>query len=152
MMFVNKYTDLPILQDRMISLALEELVHFQQVVELMRARQLPLKADGVDRYVQQLLTKARNPKDQHLLDRLMITAVIEARSAERFCLFAEALPGGDLKTFYQKFACEEARHFPYFVETARLLFNESDVSNALGVMLDLDAQLIKELPLTPTVH
>ncbi|MCX6118765.1 MAG: tRNA-(ms[2]io[6]A)-hydroxylase [Proteobacteria bacterium] len=152
MMMVNRYPDYPELQRRMISLALEELIHFQQLFEILTARNIRLPSDQPDPYVKSLMSVARDPKDFHLLDRLMIAAVIEARSAERFCLFAAKLPEGDLKDFYVKFAVEEARHFPYFIETAHLLFPSSDINLALDRVLKQDALAVQSLPILPTVH
>ncbi len=152
LMLVSRHPELPVLQDRMIALALEELVHFQQVVGLMRERNITLGPDAVDPYVKALLEKARNPKEQRLLDRLLIAAVIEARSAERFCLFADALPEGTLKSFYQKFALEEAQHFPFFVQTAECFYSQTEVQTLLDQLLSYDAEIIIKLPLRAAVH
>lgn len=152
MMLANKHPQLPELQDRMYDLAEEELIHLKQVLKILRGRNLSLPPDCVDIYVNQLLQQVRNPQNEHLLDRLVAAAVIEARSAERFCLIAEHLPPGDLKTYYLKFAKEESRHYPFFIETAALYFSRSDIHESLDRFLAADATLIKELPVTPTVH
>jgi tRNA 2-(methylsulfanyl)-N6-isopentenyladenosine37 hydroxylase len=152
MMMVNRHPDLPLLQNRMLRLAEEELVHLRQVVALLHERNLPFLPDEVDEYVKGLLQSARHPKQMHLLDRLMTVAVVEARSAERFCLFADALPAGDLKEFYVRFAIEEAAHFPFFIDTAKLFFTPQEIESSLNQFLEVDANLINSLPIRPTVH
>lgn len=152
MMLVNKFPEYPELQDRMISLAREELEHFHQVFRLLRDRGIPLKADEVDLYVKRLLEHVRHPREEHLLDRLMVVAMVEARSCERFCLFAEALPPGQLKDFYTAFAAAESAHFPLFVETAGLLFGDDAARKALDRWLDIESNIVQELPHRVAVH
>jgi tRNA-(ms[2]io[6]A)-hydroxylase len=152
MMLVNKYPEYPKLQDNMITLALEELAHFQQVVNILRSRGLTLGADAVDPYVKALLTQVRHGRDTHLLDRLMVVAVVEARSCERFCLLAEALPKSDLKDFYTNFAIEESAHFPLLMRTAKLYFPSQEVEDTLDALLNFETALLPSLPLRPAVH
>lgn len=152
LMLVHKFPEYPELQDRMIQLAREELDHFQQVVRILRQRGLAIGHDEIDPYVKQLLAHVRHPRDQHLLDRLMVAALIEARSCERFCLFAEALPAGDLKNFYESFAREESAHFPLFVSTAKLYYSATLVDQTLENMLDTEAKILPAIPLRATVH
>lgn len=152
MMMVNRYPDYPELQDRMIALAREELLHFQQVVGLMRPLGISLCPDETDPYVKALLSKVRHPREQNLMDRLLVVALIEARSCERFCLFANALPEGELRRFYENFAREEAQHFPLFVSTAKLYYPESLVDETLDQMLSIEAEVLARLPVRATVH
>lgn len=152
MMLVNRYPEYTELQDRMIALAREELLHFQQVVGLLRQRGIPLGPDAVDPYVKELMVFVRHPKDQHLLDRLVVAAIIEARSCERLFLAADALPAGDLKFFYEAFAREESAHFPLFIETAKLYYPGSTVETRLAALLTEEANILPRLPLRATVH
>lgn len=152
MMMVQKFPEFPELQDRMIQLAREELDHFQQVVKILRQRGLALKTDEVDPYVKQLLTQVRHPREEHILDRLMVAAVIEARSCERFCLIAEELPQSDLKDFYIQFAAEESAHFPLVVGTAKLYYPESTVFRRLHDLLTFEASIMPQMIVRPTVH
>jgi tRNA-(ms[2]io[6]A)-hydroxylase len=152
MMLANKYFDFPELQDRMVSLAIEELRHFQQVMMLLRKRNIPVAPDTPNLYVNAFFPHLRNPRQDHLLDRLLIAAVVEARSCERFCLFAESLPQGDLKDFYTNFAFEEGAHFPLFVDTARLIFPHDAVKERIDFFIEVDAATMPKLPLRPTVH
>lgn len=152
MSMVNRFIDSPGIQDLMIQLAREELDHFQQVVGLLRERKLPLGADEVDPYVKVLLTKVRTSHPEHLLDRLVVVAVIEARSCERFCLFAEALPPGPLQDFYSKFALEESAHFPLILKAMKSYFPEEEIYKRLEDLFTFEATILPTLQLRPAVH
>lgn len=152
LMMVNKFPDCPEIQDQLIQMALEELRHFQQVVGLLRERGLTLGIDEVDLYVKTLLTQVRHSKTEHLLDRLAVVAVIEARSCERFCLFAEALESGALKDFYTNFALEESAHFPLVLKMMKRYFPEKDVFTRLEEILNFEASFLPTLEISPKVH
>jgi tRNA-(ms[2]io[6]A)-hydroxylase len=152
MMLVNRYPDYPELQDRMIGLAREELLHFQQVVGLLRQRNLTIPQDEVNPYVKSLMTFVRHPKELHLLDRLLVAAVIEARSCERFCLFAEHVKDVALQEFYTDFAIEESAHFPLMVETAKTYYPSNVVDDALTSLFVKEAEIVAKLPILPIVH
>lgn len=152
MMLVSKFPEYPKLQDAMISLALEELEHFQQVVKILRQRGVSIHNDEIDTYVKELMKHVRHPRSEHLLDRLMVAAVVEARSCERFCLFADALPEGELKCFYQNFAAAESRHFPLFVNLAKSLFGDKEASDALDRWLQIESETIRNIPYRAGVH
>lgn len=152
MMMVIKFPEHPELQDRMIGLAREELEHFHQVFRILRARGVSLGVDEIDIYVKKMLQFVRHPRDDHLMDRLMVAAMIEARSCERFCLFADALSEGFLKDFYVEFAIAESKHFPLFVDIARSLFGETKTDVALTKWLDIEAQIAAATPYRVGVH
>jgi tRNA 2-(methylsulfanyl)-N6-isopentenyladenosine37 hydroxylase len=152
LMIVSRFPEHPDLQEKMIGLAREELEHFEQVFLILRARNITLGPDAVDQYVKNLLQHVRHPRGQHLLDRLLVAAMVEARSCERFCLFAEALPPGDLKTFYIAFAKSESAHFPLFINTAKTLFPSAEVDLRLGDWLALESDIVTALPYHATVH
>ncbi len=152
MMMVTRFPEYPVLQDTMISLAIEELQHFQQVFRLLRERGMHLGLDEVDCYVKELMKHVRHPREDHLLDRLLAAAVVEARSCERFCLLVDALPAGYLKTFYLEFSMAESRHVPLFVDTAKLIFGEDKTKTALDRWLTLESEIMLSLPLRAGVH
>ena len=152
MMLVNRFPEYPALQDIMIGLAREELEHFQQVVSLLRERNIPLGADEVDSYVKRLLTHVRHPREEHILDRLMVVAMVEARSCERFCMIADALPAGPVKTFYTEFARAEGTHFPLVLRAAKKLFLEDTVNERLDEWLAIESDVALEIPYRATVH
>ena len=91
---VSHYPDRTRLVAAMTDLAVEEMVHFREVVKLVQNRGLVLGADEKDPYVNAIRALIRQGSDVYLLDRLLTAGVIEARGAERFGLVAEALPEG----------------------------------------------------------
>jgi tRNA-(ms[2]io[6]A)-hydroxylase len=116
--------DLPLVR-ALTDLAREELDHFRRVVAFLERRGLQLGSPPVDTYASDLrramgqLPSANVPP---LTDRLLVGALIEARSSERFRLLLDALPpdtSSELCVFYEElFACE-ARHYRMYVDLAR---------------------------------
>jgi tRNA 2-(methylsulfanyl)-N6-isopentenyladenosine37 hydroxylase len=105
-------------------IAREELEHFQRVLAFLEGRGLSLGAPGVDDYAAEL-RRAMNrlPRTELplLVDRLLVGALIEARSCERFKLLLAALPANcpaDLRGFYEELFAAEARHYRQYVDLA----------------------------------
>lgn len=107
-------------------LARDEIDHFQQVLALLSAREVPMTAPSIDAYAAELREASRRlPRDpvaSPLVDRLLVGALIEARSCERFKLLAEAVAatGGDevLAALWRRFLASEAGHYRLFVDLA----------------------------------
>jgi tRNA-(ms[2]io[6]A)-hydroxylase len=152
MWFVSRYPDRRGLIDPMIRFAREELEHFHRVVRVIEQRGLGLAPDRKDEYVLALRRLARNDSDAHLLDRLLIAGVVEARGTERFGLVAEALQAGELKDMYLDLTRSEARHHALFVTLARTWFSEADVRGRLDELLDAEAAIVAGLPIVAAVH
>jgi tRNA-(ms[2]io[6]A)-hydroxylase len=100
-------------------LAREELRHFEQVQKLMAAQEVPARRLRPGRYAAGLRAAARTPEPHRKLDLLLIGALIEARSCERFRLLAPHLPA-PLASFYATLATSEARHFESYLGFARV--------------------------------
>lgn len=105
-------------------LAAEELDHFRRVLAFVEARGLTLGAPPVDDYAAELrraMSRLPQSTTPPVVDRLLVGALIEARSAERFKLLLEELPSetpADLRAFYEElFACE-AKHYRSYVDLA----------------------------------
>lgn len=99
-------------------LAREELRHFEQVQRAMRELAIPVVRQRPGRYAHELRRAARTSHPERKLDLLLIGALIEARSAERFGLLAGLLPA-PLGTLYAQLARAEARHFELYLDFAR---------------------------------
>jgi tRNA-(ms[2]io[6]A)-hydroxylase len=152
MAFVVRYPDRRELLDPLIAFAREELGHFHEVYRVIAARGLTLAKDKKDVYAAQLLAEARHGPGEHLCDRLLIAAVIEARSCERLRIVAAALEGDALGALYHDLARAEARHHGLFVQLARGLYREAEVRRRLAQLLEREAEIVRELPLTAAVH
>ena len=104
-------------------LAREEIDHFQRVLSFLEARGLRLGPPPVDTYAAELLRAVRalpyDPRTVPLVDRLLVAALIEARSCERFKLLLSVVPaGGELHAFYTELVAAEARHYQSLVDLA----------------------------------
>lgn len=98
--------------------AREELRHFEQVLKLMHSLGVPFARQRPGRYAQALRAKTRTSDPGRKLDLLLVSALIEARSAERFALLAPRLPG-PLGALYAQLRTSEARHYELYLEFAR---------------------------------
>jgi tRNA-(ms[2]io[6]A)-hydroxylase len=110
-------------EDRRLGIALsrlarEELRHFEQVQRLMMSLEVPFERQRPGRYAAGLRAKLRTSDPERKLDLLLMGALIEARSCERFRLLAPRLPP-PAAGFYQQLAHAEARHFEQYLELAR---------------------------------
>lgn len=149
---VSHYPDRTRLVAAMTDLAVEEMVHFREVVKLVQSRGLVLGADEKDPYVNAIRALIRQGSDVYLLDRLLTAGVIEARGAERFGLVAEALPEGDLKNFYRSITRSECRHFELFLDLAREYFPADIIESRWQALLDTEGEIIRDLPLRAALH
>ncbi len=152
MSMVAHYPDKPDLLKAMIDLALEELNHFKQVVKLINRRNLVLLPDEKDPYVNQLRGHIRKGTGPYFLDRLLTAGVIEARGAERFGLIASHASDSAISTFYRTLAQSESGHHMLFIDLAHRYFDEQEVSSRLHDWLDIEADLIANLPIRCRLH
>ncbi len=100
----------------------EEWAHFRLVLNELEKRGLQLGAQRKDEYVNELLSfqKKGGSRDDRLVERLLICALIEARSCERFRLLSLHIAEDELKDFYHKFMVSEAGHYRMFIDLAKL--------------------------------
>jgi tRNA-(ms[2]io[6]A)-hydroxylase len=150
-------------------LAREELDHFQRVLTFLEERGLSLGSPPVDEYAAALRREAaaekRGPQLGALVDRLLVGALIEARSCERFKLLAGALDrAGEraMSAFYTELLAAEARHHRELVDLAVLAAESSgatrnDVLARLEMLAEREAVIVNDLALRPaagraTIH
>jgi len=149
---LSHYPDRTKLVTAMTELAVEEMVHFREVVKLIHERELQLAADQKDPYVNEIRTWMRQGTDVYLLDRLLTGAVIEARGAERFGLVADGLTEGKVKTFYRSLANSEARHFELFLNLAHEYFDTDEVNQRWGELLIAESHCMQDMPIRAALH
>src|SRR5438105_1418632 len=109
----------PGLARAMARLAREEAGHLAQVLALMEKRGLTLGRDPGDPYAQALQAQVRQPARERLLDRLLVSALIETRSEERLRLLSRHLADPELRRFYARLALAETGHGELFLRLAR---------------------------------
>ena len=145
----------PALVEPLTALAREETDHFAQVHEQLARRDLALSMPFSDGYVTRLSAAARSDREAGtpaLLDRLLVAALIEARSCERFRLLAAHLPDAALCAFYRELMASEAQHFTLFSTLAAACFGAAASRSRLGVLATREAEIVRQLPLGPQVH
>lgn len=116
--FLYRYPDRIKLAQQMSRLAREELRHFEQVRAIMHEMGIPFERLTASRYAGALRDVVRDEEPQKLLDLLLIGALIEARSCERFARIAPKLPP-TLGKFYGGLLASEARHFEHYLAFAK---------------------------------
>lgn len=136
----------------MHALAEEEDDHYRRVRFLLDARGVAWQPAPKDGYVVHLLEKVRSPARLRLLDRLLIAAIIEARSCERLGMLADAFTAAELRDFYRELFESEARHHGLFLQWARH-FAGRDVADArLTELVAHEAAYVTTKAPTPHVH
>ncbi len=143
--FIYRYSDRTALSHRMSRLAREELRHFEQARVLMDEMEIPFERLSASRYAGQLRQAVRREEPDHLLDMLLVGALIEARSCERFAALIPYLPD-NLSKFYESLLVSEARHFEQYLEFAKneVDVSEEDFNKRLEELKSLEARLISE--------
>lgn len=143
--FLYRYPDRSQLAQRMSRLAREELRHFEQVRSIMEEMDIPFERMSASRYAGGLRDQVRDEEPYKLLDLLLIGALIEARSCERFAALAPHLPER-LGKFYNGLLASEARHFEHYIAFAKSEcgVKEDEIDARLEELKAVEAKLISE--------
>ena len=139
----------------MIELAQEEISHFKMVHELIVERGYVLGRERKDEYVRRLqdFFPKGGSRETHLVHKLLVAGLIEARSCERFRLLSEELDDAELRRFYRKLMISEAHHYTLFLKLARQYApKEMNVEIKWQSLLAFEAELMKELGNKETIH
>jgi tRNA-(ms[2]io[6]A)-hydroxylase len=136
------------------ALAAEELDHYRQVVELLRARGHRLRRQPATPYAARLLECVRKDEPGRMLDTLLCMAFIEARSCERMALLAARHPDAALRAFYGALLESEARHHAAYLDLARAtgLFDEATLRARLDAVAAHEASVLSGPPRGPRLH
>ncbi|STY29233.1 tRNA-(ms(2)io(6)a)-hydrolase(tRNA hydroxylase) [Legionella wadsworthii] len=139
--FISKYPEKKELVEVMSPLAREELLHFEKVIQWLAKKEIqfcPLQPSGYATHLHKLVTS----RDvlQRLCDQLIIGAIIEARSCERFYNIIPYLNDADLAKFYGTLLKSEARHFEDYLRLAKLY--GGDIDQRLKIFLSLENEFI----------
>ena len=140
MSLIYRYVEREPLLIPLARLAREELHHFEQVVTLMRQRQVAYTQLSPSRYAASLLKGVRTHEPATLVDKLIIGAYIEARSCERFAKLAPLLDE-ELQRFYYSLLRSEARHYSDYLMLAEVCAGE-DISARIHWFGEREAELI----------
>ena len=151
---IVRYPEFTDMVESLIPLAQEELAHFGQVVQRIKDRGWTLGPERKDHYVNRLLEFVRKDGDreERLVDRLLFSAMIEARSCERFKLLSERVQDEDLRTFYRDLMISEAGHYTTFIGFARSHAPGVDVDRRWKEFLAFEAALVADFGKAPAIH
>jgi tRNA-(ms[2]io[6]A)-hydroxylase len=153
MSFVAKCPDRLEIIPELIDTALEELVHFKQVYQIMEQRKVALPSQiEQDFYIKQLIDCCRSGRDDRLLDRMVVASVVEARGAERFRLVAENLKDLELAKFYDNLWKSEHKHSDVFLRLAATYWPLEEVESRLDYFLTEEAKICQNLPFRAALH
>ena len=143
--FLYRYPDRTVLAQRMSRLAREELRHFEQVRSIMQDMDIAFERLSASRYASGLRDAVRDDEPNKLLDLLLVGAIIEARSCERFARVAPVLPE-KLGRFYAGLLASEARHFEQYIGFAKneCGASETEIDARLEELKLIEAALISE--------
>jgi tRNA 2-(methylsulfanyl)-N6-isopentenyladenosine37 hydroxylase len=154
---IVKFPEYPDLVQAMTALCQEEMEHFGMVHAKLLERGYQLGTERRDAYVNDLMEylKNRYPGDSRasfFVNRMLFSAMIEARSCERFRLLSEEIRDEDLRVFYRELMESEARHYTTFLSFARKYGESVDVDARWKDFLEFEATLMDKYGKEETIH
>ena len=152
--FIVQYPEYPKLIDAMADLAREEMEHFQRVHDHIKKRGFELGRERKDDYVSELRKFFKGGKRVvQLVHNLLLAAMIEARSCERFRVLSEGISDPELSEFYDDLMRSEAMHYSMFLQFAREIGADSlDVDKLWLEFLEYEAQVISRFGNKEFIH
>ena len=142
------------LVQQMIALAQEEMDHFKRVHEIILQRGYVLGKERKDNYVNELrkFIIIGGGREAQLIDRLLFSAMIEARSCERFKVLSENINDPQLAEFYHELMISEATHYTMFITLAKKYAETINVDKRWAAFLAYEAQVIQNYGKQETIH
>ncbi len=139
------YPELTELVDALTPIVAEEWSHFERVMDELKKRGFSLKRQRKDEYVEQLqgVLRRGGSREQQLLERLLMNALIEARSCERFKTLWKGIADKDLSIFYYELMVSEAGHYKTFLQLAKQYMPEQKVMSRWRELLEQEAEILK---------
>ncbi len=140
------------LESSMRALALEEEAHARACRAMLKERGIRSPVRHRDAYVSALRHQGLGRGAGTLLDRLIVSSLIEARSAERFKLLADACRGESFGRFYEDLFAAESRHHTLFFSLASDVFGDAEAGKRLDAMSELEGRIAASRPWGPRIH
>jgi tRNA-(ms[2]io[6]A)-hydroxylase len=139
--------------ETLTNIARDETVHLSQVVSLVARRGGHLERGHRNQYAKDLRLLVRIGGTGEIVDRLLISALIEARSCERFAVLAQASEADpELRSFYQRLYASEFGHFTVFLKLARQIEIADEVLQRWSQLLDDEARILARQEVGPRIH
>jgi tRNA-(ms[2]io[6]A)-hydroxylase len=144
---IVQYPDKEKLVDVLTPVVAEEWAHFERVLEQLKKRGLRLGNARKDEYVDQLAKSIRKGgnREQQLIEKLLMCALIEARSCERFRLLWKELSDPELRQFYYELMVSEAGHYKNFIALAKEYADEKTVEARWRLFLKVEGEIMSSL-------
>ena len=151
---IVKFSDLPDLVEELTKISIEEMEHFGMVLKKIEERGLKLGPERKDPYVKDLISfiKRGGSREMQLVDSLLLAAMIEARSCERFRILSTEIDDQDLRKFYHELMVSEATHYTTFIKFARKYGPNTDVDKRWKEFLEYEGELMKKYGKKETMH
>lgn len=137
---------------QLTAIAKEELEHFEQVNQWLERRGIPLAPLNAPPYAAGLKAHLRRQEPERLLDSLLISSLIEARSHERLGLLGEHCPEPELSRFYRALMASEARHYGVYWLLADRYFEREKVEKRQAELAIIESELLATLHPEPRIH
>ncbi|QUY42497.1 tRNA-(ms[2]io[6]A)-hydroxylase [Acaryochloris marina] len=134
------------------AIAREELEHFELVNQWLDRRDIPMAPLPAPPYGSKLSAQVRRDEPERLLDMLLVSGLIEARSHERLGLLAQHLPDPELAKFYRSLMASEARHYGAYWVLATTYFEVDEVTARLQELATVESELLASLHPHPRIH
>jgi tRNA-(ms[2]io[6]A)-hydroxylase len=151
---IINYSEETELVKEMSNIAIEEMQHFKMVHLLMVKRGMVLGREQKNDYairLQKFFTKT-NDRTNALVQRLLVAALIEARSCERFKVFSENMEDEELSKFYKNLMVSEANHYTTFLQLARTYQDMAVVDEKWGALLAFEGEMMRERGNLAKIH
>lgn len=144
---IQNYPDYPSLVEQLSPIVKEEWGHFELVVDHLKKRGLKLGLQRKDAYVNELNKFIRHggSRTSSLIEKLLFSALIEARSCERFKLLSKKIEDTDLQSFYRNLMVSEAGHYRLFLDMACELGDKENVLKRWDEWLEYEAGIMRNL-------
>lgn len=142
------------LVEELTEIAIEEMQHFQMVINIIKQRGYTLGRERKDDYVGKLMkfSKKDGSRNTAFIDRLLFAAMIEARSCERFRVLSQNIKDADLAKFYYDLMVSEANHYATFLNFARKYTIDVDVDKRWKQWLEFEGALILSFGTKEAIH
>jgi tRNA 2-(methylsulfanyl)-N6-isopentenyladenosine37 hydroxylase len=138
--------------EAMTAVARDEIAHLAQVTRMLIARGGRLDRFHKNPYANALRQLVRKGERSELVDRLLVAALIEARSCERFSVLAAAAEDAELVAFYQALSSSERGHYKTFLRLAERAGGRPDVELRWREVLVSEARILAEQLPGPRIH
>jgi len=144
---IQLFPDKTYMVDKLVPVVQEEWMHFKLVLDELKKRNLKLGQQRKDEYVNALLKFITNSREKILLDKLLMSGLIEARSCERFRLLSLEISDESLKQFYHNLMRAEAAHYRMFLDIAEQYYPKETVKARWEEWLNYETEILREMEL-----